>query len=434
MSKRIATIEGPFDSEGNLVQGIVLRDTYTYYATPNQPMTPKELSAVKWAYKYEGGKIITFQHAVISSKDGKSEMSGLFYLNQKSVSVYAYINGPSENVCITVDVLEPVQAESVETTQPEAEPVDSKPAPVAPDVPAPVLTYVSGSMAVPTHYPIDATQEISAAVGARKPVHKNDILLVQQLLNNSGFPIGADGNFGNQTKTSIKLFQKFSVKGTPDGIIEVGGETWQGLINPVLIYIDSFDKTYKNGMYAGSAFPNDPIRNDVATSLHEYVISKYIPELNKTLADSPKGIKLLLTIMTNTEGYYPNTRSYRNNNPGNIGNTDDGSEKSFPTLAEGILAQKTHAEAMVAAINSEQRVLRPYFSLEIAMNQKNYACSPWLPGYTFNYTGQLDQYVKIYATAARGGNGYMNKIISYFKTNGLIINERTILKDIIEMD
>ena len=59
--------------------------------------------------------------------------------------------------------------------------------------------------------------------------------------------------------------------------------------------------------------------------------------------------------------------------------------------------------------------------------------SPYLPGYNFVFTGQLDQFVKIYATGARAGNGYVNMIISYFKKNGIYITPKSKIQDIIKI-
>ena len=62
--------------------------------------------------------------------------------------------------------------------------------------------------------------------------------------------------------------------------------------------------------------------------------------------------------------------------------------------------------------------IKPYYSQEIA-NNPQYGLPPYLPGYNFTYTGQIDQYVKIYATGARAGNSYLSQIISYFNQEDL---------------
>ena len=59
--------------------------------------------------------------------------------------------------------------------------------------------------------------------------------------------------------------------------------------------------------------------------------------------------------------------------------------------------------------------------------------SPYLPGYEFTFTGQLDQFVKIYSTGARGGNSYLSMIISYFNQNGLSIKPESKIQDVIKL-
>ena len=63
-----------------------------------------------------------------------------------------------------------------------------------------------------------------------------------------------------------------------------------------------------------------------------------VPVMN-TITGYSKGTKMLATIMAMKEGFYPKSRSYRTNNPGNIGNTDAGGNNNFGTLKDGITAQ-----------------------------------------------------------------------------------------------
>ena len=58
---------------------------------------------------------------------------------------------------------------------------------------------------------------------------------------------------------------------------------------------------------------------------------------------------------------------------------------------------------------------------------------PYLPGYKFVYNGSLEQFVKIYSTGARAGNGYLNLIISYFNNLGYKITPKTTIKEIISL-
>lgn len=194
---------------------------------------------------------------------------------------------------------------------------------------------------------------------------------------------------------------------------------------------------YKNVTINGSTFPDAPIRTTLNINLNSTMRNKYIPAIDRIMANEQIGFRLLLIAMTHKEGFRRGTRSYRHNNPGNIGNTDSGANKGFDTLEEGILAQKHY---MLNIINGKsaaypigkKKVIKPYYSREIARNPQ-YGLPPYLPGYTFVFTGQLDQFVKIYSTGARAGNSYLSTIISYFNEYGLKITPESKLQHIIRM-
>ena len=199
---------------------------------------------------------------------------------------------------------------------------------------------------------------------------------------------------------------------------------------------EQFDTKWKDITIEGSDFPDKPIKTDLNIKLTSEMVSEYLPALEKAMGSEPKGFKLLVTIMAQKEGFYDGTRSYKTNNPGNIGNTDEGRNRSNSTLEDGILLQKTFIQDLINDKNksfpvNREKVIKPYFSKEIAKNVKNYGMSPYLPGYKFTYNGQLDQFIKIYSTGARGGNSYLSMIISYFKSNGIDINEKSKIQDII---
>lgn len=204
-----------------------------------------------------------------------------------------------------------------------------------------------------------------------------------------------------------------------------------------------FNETYKNKTINGSHFPDSPIRNNVKISFSDEIMNKYIPAWNEVIA--PKGIKLLCLIMADHEGFWGKSathrnpsRSFRTNNPGNIGNTDNGNNNSFPTLKAGIEAQVNYFYKIIhgtakAFPMGKTVVLKPYFSKEIAGNYATYKKSPWLPGYKFTFTGQLDQFIKIYSTGARSGNEYLSEIISFYKNHGFDINGQTTLQQLAEL-
>lgn len=191
----------------------------------------------------------------------------------------------------------------------------------------------------------------------------------------------------------------------------------------------------KERIIEGYSFPDAPIRTNLKVSFSKEMREKYIPEINKLKAN--KGVKLLATIMANKEGFKAGTRSFRTNNPGNIGNTDSGANVSYETLKAGIEAQIRYIETIANGTNKAHkfgiRTIKPFYSQEIARNQKTYGIDPNLPGYRFDYKGQLGGFVKIYSTGARGGNGYLSQIISYFKENGIIITEHSTISEIVSI-
>lgn len=191
---------------------------------------------------------------------------------------------------------------------------------------------------------------------------------------------------------------------------------------------------YKYKVFKGASFPDAPIKNNVKISFTKEMINEYLPTIEKV--EASKGIKLLCIIMASKEGFYKNTRSYRCNNPGNIGNTDSGNNKQLKTLKDGIELQVSYLNRI---INGQSRVypigkkvfIKPFYSEEIERNPKTYNnASPYLPGYEFFFGGELEGFVKIYATMARCGNSYLNMIISFFANHGITITEKTTLKEI----
>jgi len=116
---------------------------------------------------------------------------------------------------------------------------------------------------------------------------------------------------------------------------------------------------------------------NIKVSYSSAIKTDYFPIL-KTIPGKTKGIKLLALAMTQKEGFTKNSRSYTTNNPGNVGNTDSGANNTFSTL---------------------------------------------------------EQFIKIYATGARGGNSYLSLIISVFRKNGFTnVTEKTTLIELIKLN
>lgn len=186
----------------------------------------------------------------------------------------------------------------------------------------------------------------------------------------------------------------------------------------------------------GSVAPIGTVRNDIEIKFSSEILKEYIPEWNKI--EAPKGIKYLALIMAQKEGFFKGSRSHRFNNPGNIGNTDSGANAKYPDLKSGIQIQIGFLTGIANGKNKLYPVgkikkLKPYYSLEIAKNQKTYQLEPYCPGYEFIYTGQLDQFIKIYSTGARQKNTYLSLIVSYFDNLGINISQKTTLSELLNM-
>ena len=192
---------------------------------------------------------------------------------------------------------------------------------------------------------------------------------------------------------------------------------------------------YKDKIFEGYSFPDKPINTNTKISFTKEMMDLYFPALEQVGAK--RGSKLLATIMASKEGFYKGTRSFKFNNPGNIGNTDSGANKGFKTLKEGIEAQIKYIEGVANGTNKAHkfgaRTIKPFYSEEIAKNQKTYGIEPYVPGYKFDYQGQLGAFVKIYSTGARAGNSYLSMITSFFKNHGYDITEHTTIKEITEL-
>lgn len=239
--------------------------------------------------------------------------------------------------------------------------------------------------------------------------------------------------FGDYTDRQVRTFQ--SSKGlVPDG--QVGDKTLE------LLGIKDADKLVNNAerwkgvTIQGSVFPDAPIKFNDRVRLNPEMVNEYLPVIKKM--NLTKGMELLCTVMAYKEGFRKGTRSYRTNNPGNIGNTDSGANVQIKTLRDGIQRQVNYINSVAAGTHKafpqgKLVTIKPYFSPEIAKNQKAYGMSPYLPGYKFTFTGQLDQFVKIYATGARGGNSYLNMILSFFNQNGVTLTPESKIQDIIKI-
>lgn len=195
------------------------------------------------------------------------------------------------------------------------------------------------------------------------------------------------------------------------------------------------DTTWKDKTIEGSVFPGKPyVFKEVV--LNDTIKNEYLPLL-KDLEGS-RGAKLFVTYHAHQEGFKKGTRAYLTNNPGNIGNTDSGANNKIASLKDGIKLQLDFLYKVAQGHHPQYKIgsevkMKPYYSDEIARNCVKYQKSPYCPGYHFTYTGQLQQYIKKYATGARTSNNYEYGFVSYFQQNGLIITPETTLLEIINL-
>jgi len=260
---------------------------------------------------------------------------------------------------------------------------------------------------------------------------------IQKALDGAGFWNEGQAytqHFGTITDKAVRAFQE--AKGLViDG--RVGPNTLK-LLGVTAKPQTKFDEKYKNVTIKGAELPNKPIKNNVKVRFNKEIIYEYLPALNSELSNEPLGLRLLCTVMAYKEGYRVGTRSYKHNNPGNIGNTDSGANKHLETIEEGVRLQRDYIKKVATGQHSafpmgKKKILPPYYSPEIAKHSKLYGLSPYVPGYEFIFTGQLCQFIKIYATGPRASNSYLDMIVSYYKLKGIEITQNTTLQDIINI-
>jgi hypothetical protein len=134
----------------------------------------------------------------------------------------------------------------------------------------------------------------------------------------------------------------------------------------------------------------------------KYVKEVYIPTLEKVFPNLPRGIKTLMAAQTQLEGFYPGSKSYRTNNPGNV--YPEGNKSGFGSLEKGIQAQWTYV--LGATLQNRSKYYKP--------------------------TMTLYQYLSTYAPSSDGNNptNYTKFIINYFNKQGVSITSDTTINQI----
>lgn len=142
--------------------------------------------------------------------------------------------------------------------------------------------------------------------------------------------------------------------------------------------------------------------------------TEYIPTRDKVLASRPKGLKLLVTVHAQKEGFYEGTVAYDLNNPGNFkkqvgdipiaGRGEKGRSVfvKFATLADGIKTQAAQVDLILKG------------------GSKIYVKDPTLKQYIYHYT-ETDR------------ESYIDLIIASFKKENMTITEDMKLSKIVNM-
>ena len=101
-----------------------------------------------------------------------------------------------------------------------------------------------------------------------------NVKLLQEFLK-----ISADGDFGSGTEKAVKQWQKLNGLSI-DGV--VGRETMRKMgLSFAEEEVVEFDEKYKGVTIDGSAFPDDPIKDNVKVSLSKETKEEYFPALEE---------------------------------------------------------------------------------------------------------------------------------------------------------
>ncbi|MGA9638912.1 hypothetical protein [Flavobacterium sp.] len=103
---RITKLEGPFDTNGKLVDKIALGTFYVFRATPSRDPKKEEIALLKWAIKYEDGKrlIIDGTGSLTKLDGGKIIISLRVKQDFEKAKVYAFYGNALETVSVDLSL------------------------------------------------------------------------------------------------------------------------------------------------------------------------------------------------------------------------------------------------------------------------------------------------------------------------------------------
>ncbi len=139
---------------------------------------------------------------------------------------------------------------------------------------------------------------------------------------------------------------------------------------------------YKDTTFEGSTFPDAPYRWDTPPKFTKELRNEYLSELKKLAL--PRGFELLLEAMTAKEGFYKGTRSHSNNNPATSATPTGAPTKNCRRWPRASGCRRSSSATSWPAKNrpllmGKPKLIAPYYSAEIARNQKRTVWSPGCP-------------------------------------------------------
>lgn len=135
-----------------------------------------------------------------------------------------------------------------------------------------------------------------------------------------------------------------------------------------------------------------------------------------------KGVQTLILAQAQREGYYPGSRSFRNNNPGNLADSVL-LENQFNAQLEPAVGGGTRRFAQFPTLKDGLNAKYDYIKRIKDGKHKSYPKNPSLSTYMYQYAPPSENNTE----------GYISYLIAYFKKEGYSINRNTTLQQIFDL-
>jgi hypothetical protein len=155
----------------------------------------------------------------------------------------------------------------------------------------------------------------------------------------------------------------------------------------------------------------------------ESIKKVYEPALAKV--NATQGLKVLAEGHSVVEGFFPGSRGYRNNNPGNLVHSDI-LANSFGAVLEPANSKGQREFSKFPTLELGIKAKINYIERIIAGKHRYYPKDPSLSAYIYVYAPPKNKQGKI----INDTEGYIRKMIKWFADNGITINRNTNLSQI----